>query len=107
MTNLTAITSFEQLLQAGEKLDTKTIASVMDYVSGGTAAEGRWQMKTATDLVEGAVASRIKDIGINVQKLTELQQLLISQTIRSDDQLKLQQFSTPQSIGAIMATAAQ
>ena len=70
MTNLTAIASFEQLLISGEKLDTKTIASVMDYACGGTAAEGRWQMKTATDLVEGAVASRIKEIGVDTQKLS-------------------------------------
>jgi P-loop containing NTP hydrolase pore-1/C-terminal domain on Strawberry notch homologue len=106
MTNLAAIESFKQLLIAGEKLDTKTISSVMNYVTGGTAAEGRWQMKTATDLVEGAVASCIKDIGVNPQKLAELQQLLIAQTVRSDDQVNLQQFSTPPSIGSIMATAA-
>ncbi len=107
MTNLTAIASFEQLLIKEQKLDTKTIASVMDYTCGGSAAEGKWQMKTATDLVEGAVASRIKEIGVDCKRLAELQQLLISQTVRSDDQLKFQQFSTPPAIGAIMATAAQ
>jgi P-loop containing NTP hydrolase pore-1/C-terminal domain on Strawberry notch homologue len=107
MTNLKAISYFDNLLSTGKKLTTKSIASVMDYTCGGTAAEGKWQMKTATDLVEGAVASRIKKIGINCEKLAELQGLLISQTVRSDDQLQLQQFSTPPSIGAIMATAAQ
>jgi hypothetical protein len=107
MTTLKAISYFDNLLSTGKKLTTKSIASVMDYTCGGTAAEGKWQMKTATDLIEGAVASRIKKIGINCEKLAELQGLLISQSVRSDDQLQLQQFSTPPSIGSIMATAAQ
>lgn len=79
-------------------LATKTISSQMNRYFLGTAAEGTWQWKDAYEAVEVALILYLRRKGLPQNPLLELQlleSLCPTHTRRSEEQLKLQQFSTP------------
>ncbi|WDD36216.1 strawberry notch family protein (plasmid) [Nostoc sp. UHCC 0926] len=91
-------------------LATKTISSQMNRYFLGTAAEGAWQWKDAYEAVEVALILYLRRKGLPQNPLLELQlleSLCPTHTRRSEEQLKLQQFSTPLPLAYLVAMAGQ
>lgn len=91
-------------------LSTKTIQSQMNRYFLGTAAEGAWQWKDAYEAVEVAAILYLRQKGLSVNPLQELQlleSLCPTHTRRSEEQLQLQQFSTPLPLAYLVALAGQ
>ncbi|MEH2120571.1 strawberry notch-like NTP hydrolase domain-containing protein [Nostoc sp.] len=91
-------------------LATKTIQAQMNRYFLGTAAENAWQWKDAYEAVEVALILYLRRKGVSSNPLLELQQLeslCPTHTRRSEEQLKLQQFSTPLPLAYLIALAGQ
>lgn len=91
-------------------LTTKSIQSQMNRYFLGTAAEGAWQWKDAYEAVEVASILYLRQKGLSENPLAELQlleSLCPTHTRRSEEQLQLQQFSTPLSLAYLVALAGQ
>ncbi|MBG1263104.1 strawberry notch family protein [Nostoc commune] len=91
-------------------LTTKTISSQMNRYFLGTAAEGAWQWKDAYEAVEVALILYLRRKGLPqnpVEELQLLESLCPTHTRRSEEQLKLQQFSTPLPLAYLVALAGQ
>jgi predicted RNA methylase len=91
-------------------LATKTIQAQMNRYFLGTAAQGAWQWKDAYEAVEIAQILYLRYQGLSKNPLEELQLLELlcpTHTRRSEEQLQLQQFSTPLSLAYLVAMAGQ
>lgn len=91
-------------------LTTKTIQSQMNRYFLGTAAEGAWQWKDAYEAVEVAAILYLRQKGLSENPLSEVQlleSLCPTHTRRSEEQLQLQQFSTPLSLAYLVGLAGQ
>lgn len=91
-------------------LSTKIIQSQMNRYFLGTAAEGAWQWKDAYEAVEVAAILYLRQKGLSDNPLAELQlleSLCPTHTRRSEEQLQLQQFSTPLPLAYLVALAGQ
>ncbi|MEA5566678.1 strawberry notch-like NTP hydrolase domain-containing protein [Anabaena sp. UHCC 0399] len=91
-------------------LTTKTIQSQMNRCFSGTAAEGAWQWKDAYEAVEVAAILYLRQKGLSENPLAQLQlleSLCPTHTRRSEEQLQLQQFSTPLSLAYLVSLAGQ
>ncbi|UKP01017.1 hypothetical protein [Nostoc sp. UHCC 0870] len=91
-------------------LTTKTIQAQMNRCFSGTAAEGAWQWKDAYEAVEVAAILYLRNKGLSENPLEELQlieSLCPTHTRRSEEQLQLQQFSTPLSLAYLVSLAGQ
>lgn len=91
-------------------LATKTIQAQMNRYFLGTAAENAWQWKDAYESVEVAQILYLRYQGLSQNPLLTLQQLEAlcpTHTRRSEEQLKLQQFSTPLPLAYLIALAGQ
>lgn len=91
-------------------LATKTISSQMNRYFLGTAAEGTWQWKDAYEAVEVALILYLRRTCLPqnpVEELQLLESLCPTHTRRSEEQLKLQQFSTPLPLAYLVALAGQ
>ncbi|MCC5664802.1 strawberry notch family protein [Nostoc sp. CHAB 5784] len=91
-------------------ISTKTIQAQMNRHFHGTAAEGAWQWKDAYEAVEVAAILYLRHKGLSTNPLEELQlieSLCPTHTRRSEQQLQLQQFSTPLSLAYLVALAGQ
>ncbi|WP_242072259.1 hypothetical protein [Nostoc sp. FACHB-110] len=89
---------------------TKTIQSQMNRHFHGTAAEGKWLWKDAYEAVEVALILYLRQKGIPQNPLEQLQlleSLCPTHTRRSEEQLQLQQFSTPLPLAYLVAMAGQ
>ena len=97
-------------LESGTALDAPSLRTAMTEAFGGTDAEGIWAWKDAYEASETAIVLFLQRYGRAMRReaqasgdgpaemLHMLQQLAAlepSQTRRSEDQLRLQQFSTP------------
>ncbi len=93
-------------LEAGSALDSETLRQAMARAFGATDAEGAWTWKDAYDAAEAALVLFLKRWGRTMRReagsrermlamLDKLAALEPSHTRRSDEQLRLQQFSTP------------
>ena len=97
-------------LEAGRALDAKTLREAMSAAFGGSDAQGAWVWKDAYEAAEAAMVLFIQRYGRLMRReagagpgsaaamLTMLETLAAlepSQTRRSEEQLALQQFSTP------------
>ncbi|MBE9054361.1 strawberry notch family protein, partial [Nostocales cyanobacterium LEGE 11386] len=91
-------------------LTTRTIQSQMNRCFLGTAAEGTWAWKDAYEAVEVASILYLRQKGLLENPLAELQlleSLCPTHTRRSEEQLQLQQFSTPLPLAYLVALAGQ
>lgn len=91
-------------------LTTRTIQSQMNRYFLGTAAEGAWQWKDAYEAVEVASILYLRQKGLSEHPLPELQlleSLCPTHTRRSEEQLQLQQFSTPLPLAYLVSLAGQ
>lgn len=104
----------EEYLSKGASLDINALRDIATSIYGGTLAEGRFDSKDMTDALELAVnryllsemQNKIADFNGNTAKSAEdgivwMEELLAripTQTKRTEEQLALQQFSTPPNI---------
>jgi hypothetical protein len=87
-----------KLLIKNQPLANRAIQSQMNRYFNGTAAQGKWQWKDAYEAVEIALILYLRQQGLSDNPLEELRRLELlcpTHTRRSEEQLKLQQFSTP------------
>ena len=117
----------EQLVQAaevlfpcfetGKPIDAKTLRAAMEGAFGANDTSGAWVWKDAYDAVEIAQVMMITRYGASMRKqaaspaqflsmVERLSALAPSHTRRSEDSVRLQQFSTPLPLAAIVAEAA-
>ena len=107
---LAAATALLPGLEAGRALDAKTLRDAMTEAFGATDAEGAWVWKDAYEAAEAAVVLFMQRYGRDMRRtcgggadgprrmlkmLEAVAALEPSQTRRSEEQLALQQFSTP------------
>ncbi|BAY91364.1 MULTISPECIES: SAM-dependent methyltransferase [unclassified Tolypothrix] len=91
-------------------LSTKIIQSQMNRYFLGTAAEGAWLWKDAYEAIEVALILYLRHTRLTQNPLEQLQlleSLCPTHTRRSQEQLKLQQFSTPLPLAYLVAKAGQ
>ena len=99
-----------KLLIKNQPLANRTIQSQMNRYFNGTAAQGKWQWKDAYEAVEVALILYLRQKGLSenpLEQLQLLQSLCPTHTRRSEEQLKLQQFSTPLPLAYLVALAGQ
>ena len=109
-----AATLLAQLLGQGRALDSRALRSAMEAAFGGTDAEGAWVWKDAYEALEAAQVLFLRKFGAAMraragsaaamlEMLTRLAARLPSQTRRSEESERLQQFSTPIPLGFVAA----
>jgi predicted RNA methylase len=94
--------------QSSDRLSQDVVLNIMSSAYGGGSATGRWSWKQATDLIEAAMSSVLLDG--NHQTLSDfrhLQSLVPHHRVRSEEQMELQQFSTPLQLAWICRELAQ
>ena len=99
-------------LASGEPITRRALNNAMTAAFGGTDAEGRWTQRDSFEMLEHALALHVAkqpyplaDIA-GVTHAAALMERLPTQTVRSEEQIELQQFSTPIDIGALAAVMA-
>ena len=110
-------------LTNNEKITTQELQSIADKAHGGTMAEGKYDVKAMTDAMELGVNRYIIDTISNaqsdfnspeskkaVESIDEITESILNaiptQTKRSDEQVSLQQFSTPPNIAYLASWVA-
>ncbi len=98
------------LIDKDEKFTRQTLEKIVGRHLGGSVAEGSFEMKEATDILELAVNRYMKDKGslfspavyvgadsakTPIRRIEHILSLIPTQTTRSAEQDKMQQFSTP------------
>ncbi len=105
-------------LNRSRRLDRRLLASVMTMAFGASDAEGAWSWRDAYDACEAALVLQVRRLGAQVARLEDapaeicallcaLYDLCPTQTRRDDEQIALDQFSTPPHIAALAVLAAQ
>lgn len=103
-------------LQASETIDARLLRDLLASATGRSAADGGWSMRHAYDALELAQVLWLGSAGAGVDlsspsvaldALIDLGRRLPTQTVRTEDQLVFQQFSTPAPIAWAMSVAAQ
>ena len=103
--------------ETGKPIDAKMLRTAMEVAFGASDTSGAWVWKDAYDAVEIAQIMMITRYGALMQKqavssaqflsmIERLSALAPSHTRRSEDSVRLQQFSTPLPLAAIVAEAA-
>ena len=118
---LSAARSLMQELSRGRALTATILRDALTAAFGGTDAEGAWVWKDAYDAAEAAVVLFLKRYGMAMRRqagagpggpaamlamLERLASLEPSHTRRSEEQIRLQQFSTPLPLAYAAAQAA-
>jgi len=103
--------------ETGKSIDAKTLRTAMEDAFAASDTSGAWVWKDAYDAAEVAQIMMIKRYGALMRKqaaspaqflsmIERLSALAPSHTRRSEDSVRLQQFSTPLPLAAIVAEAA-
>lgn len=99
-------------------LDKRLISSAMEICFNGTDAEGAWSWRDAYDAVEAALVLQMRRLAPQIGRvedepgqiaamLEQLTALAPTHTRRSEEQVELDQFSTPPALAALAVAAAQ
>ena len=105
------------LFEAGQPIDATALRAAMEEASGASDTSGAWVWKDAYEAAEVAQIHLLSRYGALMQRqsgspqafLTMIERLTAlapSHTRRSEDSVRLQQFSTPLPLAAIVAQAA-
>ena len=105
-------------LARGRPLDRRRVSGVLTTAFGATDAEAGWDWRDAYDAIEAATVLQIRRLAAQVGRLedapedvvgllADLADLGLTQTRRSEEQLALDQFSTPAPLAALAVLAAQ
>ncbi len=97
---------------ASETLNKKSLHTAMIELHGAGSADGAWSQRDAFDFLESAVTHYLRstDREWSLRDLPELQRLLSrlpTHTVRSEDQIRYQQFSTPIDLAALVVALAK
>jgi hypothetical protein len=105
-----AITDVAQDIACGT-LTKKYLFGAMETLHGCSSAQGVWTQRDAYDLLEAALTQHLRDAEkptlATIASLSRLVETLPTHTVRSEDQIRFQQFSTPADLAALVAIAAQ
>ena len=86
-------------LKNGKKISALELSKVANVAFGGTMADNAYSIKDAYDAMELGVNQHILSMkDVSAEKMLELLELLPTQTKRTEEMVKFQQFSTPPSI---------
>jgi len=94
-------------LSSDTPLTRRQLNEAMVSAFGGSDAEGRWTQRESFEVLEHALALHIRASGSSLSSfcevlpMIELAGRLPTQTVRSEDQIEWQQFSTPVDIAAV------
>ncbi|PBN41358.1 strawberry notch-like NTP hydrolase domain-containing protein [Sphingobium sp. D43FB] len=94
-------------LSSGQPVTRRRINEAMVAAYGGSDAEGRWTQRESFEVLEHALALHIRALDrtltslCDVRPIIDLAGRLPTQTVRSEEQIEWQQFSTPVDIGAV------
>jgi hypothetical protein len=107
-----AAQDLQDRLDAGLGIDRKVLNAAMVTAFGDTDATGLWTQRQSFEILELATAMHIRARRAaitpeHVHYSAELVAGLPTQTVRSEDQIAWQQFSTPADVGALAAYLAQ
>ena len=105
-------------LNRSRPLDRRLVSGVMTTTFGGSDAEGAWLWRDAYDAIEAALVLQLRRLAPQIARLEDapaeiaallanLSALSLTHTRRSEEQVALDQFSTPPELGALAALAAQ
>ncbi|MGB5595695.1 MAG: methylase, partial [Crocosphaera sp.] len=104
---LTVPNQLLSLLLDGTSITSKQLSDVMSAEFGGTDAEGKWDWRLAYDYLEAALVMWVRVAeNISLETLNTLMGNLPTQSRRSQEQLALQQFSTPLPMAYLVGKAA-
>ncbi len=96
-----------QQLASGASISRRDLNAAMTSTFGGSDADGRWTQRDSFEMLEHALALHLAtrpywlETISNVAHAMAVMTRLPTQTVRSEEQIELQQFSTPVDIGAI------
>ncbi len=105
--DLEAARQLVPLLNSGKPISRRHLNAAMIAAHGGTDAEGRWTQRDSFEVLEHAIALHVRasDRPLasfdDVRPIIDLAGRLPTQTVRSEEQIEWQQFSTPIDIAAI------
>ncbi len=94
-------------LQAETPITRRTLNDAMVTAFGGTDAEGRWTQRHSFEILEHALALYLRSIAQRPSDLQDVPPIIAlaarlpTQTVRSEEQIEWQQFSTPVDIAAV------
>ncbi|ACG78592.1 probably methylase/helicase [Phenylobacterium zucineum HLK1] len=105
-------------LARGRPLDRRLVSGALTTAFGATDAEGAWDWRDAYDAVEAAMVLQVRRVSAQVGRLEAapaeatavldgVSALGLTQTRRSEEQLALDQFSTPAPLAGLVVLAAQ
>ncbi|MFN3511890.1 MAG: strawberry notch-like NTP hydrolase domain-containing protein [Phenylobacterium sp.] len=105
-------------LARGRALDRRLVSGGLTTAFGATDAEGAWDWRDAYDAIEAAMVLQVRRVGAQVAPLEDapaevvalldgISALGLTQTRRSEEQLALDQFSTPAPLAGLLVLAAQ
>ena len=105
-------------LARSRPLDRRLVAEVMTTAFGASDAEGGWTWRDAYDAIEGATVLQIRRLAPQIARLedapAEIAALLaavsalgLTHSRRSEEQVALDQFSTPPQLAALAVLASQ
>ena len=109
---LTAARNIAELIEAGQALSRAGLNAILSRLFAGSDAEGRWSVRDAHAALELAQVLWLRgrarltpaSPADNAHKAFALiETLLPSQTVRSEEQIKFQQFATPPRIAWLLA----
>jgi hypothetical protein len=115
---LAAARALQPHLNRSRPLDRRLVSNTLTVAFGGSDAEGAWNWRDAYEAVEAALVLQIRRLAAQVSRLEDgpaeivrlletLTALTPTQAIRSEEQLALDQFSTPPALAAVAVAAAQ
>jgi hypothetical protein len=111
---LSAAREVQRLVEAGETVSRARLNSVLNREFGGSDADGRWSVRDAHAVLELAQVLWLREsAGLPLASsmreaeavFAQLETLLPNQTVRSEEQIELQQFATPPRIAWLLARA--
>ena len=115
---LAAARALTPQLNRSRPLDRRLVANVMTTTFGRSDTEGAWLWRDAYDAIEAALVLQIRRLAPQIGRLEDapaeivallanLADLGLTHSRRSEEQLALDQFSTPPQLGALAVLAAQ
>ena len=113
---LSAARAMAPQLGRSRALDRKLVASTMTMSFGGSDAEGVWCWKDAYDAIEVALVLQLRRLAPQLARMEDapaeiaallagLTALTLTQSRRSEEQVALDQFSTPPELASIAVLA--
>lgn len=107
VTDRPAALSIASMLKSDAAITRRDLNAAMELAFGGSDADGHWTQRDSFEMLEHAMALHLAGRPCPLASFADvahagaIMQRLPTQTVRSEDQIALQQFSTPLDIAAI------